>query len=89
MQLAPRRLALVVVLVCVACVQPQSARCKRVCARESECATTLNSSIPFDEKECVAACNTLESDVATIGKVQHHAECVMGRVDCREVLECP
>lgn len=79
----------IVVVAWAACVQPQSARCKRVCAREAECVTILSSAIPFDEKECVAACNTLESDVATISKVQRHAECVASGANCHAVLECP
>lgn len=72
-----------------ACTQPRSTRCKQICARESECLTTMNHSIPFDEKECVAACTTLEADVATLSKVQRHAECVATKTNCGDVLACP
>ena len=71
-----------------ACVQPRSARCKQVCARESECVTATSSSIPFDEKECVAACAVLESDQDNLAKVQKHADCVLKHPACGDVLDC-
>lgn len=77
------------VLVIAACTQPRSTRCKQVCARESECITATSNLIPFDEKECIAACTTLEADVATVAKVQRHADCVATNTDCRQVLACP
>lgn len=82
-----RLVALLVIL--SACAQPRSTRCKQICARESECVTTMNHSIPFDEKECVATCTTLETDVATLNKVQRHAECVAAKPTCGDVLACP
>ena len=80
---------LVLLLVAVAgCVQPRSARCKQVCAREYECVTATNSSIPFDEKECIAACAVLEADQDNLAKVQKHAECVTKKTACSDVLDC-
>ncbi len=78
----------VVALLVVACVQPRSARCKQVCARESECVTATSSSAPFDEKECVAACAVLEADQDNLAKVQKHADCVLKHPACADVLEC-
>ena len=79
---------LLAALACAACVQPRSARCKQVCARESECVTSTSSSIPFDEKECIAACAVLEADPDNLAKVQKHADCVNKQTSCTEVLEC-
>jgi hypothetical protein len=79
---------LLAVLLCAACVQPRSARCKQVCARESECVTVTSSSIPFDEKECIAACAVLEADQDNLAKVQKHADCVAKHTACSDVLEC-
>ena len=77
-----------VVLALVACVQARSQRCKQVCARESECVASTSSSIPFDEKECIAACAVLENDQDNLAKVQKHAECVAKHTACNEVLDC-
>ena len=82
------RFALVLAFVTVGCTQPRSARCKQVCAREYECATSTSSTVPFDEKECVAACAALEADPDSVAKVQAHAECVMQKQACPAVLEC-
>jgi hypothetical protein len=72
-----------------ACTQPHSAVCKTVCNREAECVASTNSSIPFDEKECVAACSVLESDQDNKAKVQKHAECVAkNEHSCSAVLDC-
>jgi hypothetical protein len=79
---------LVAVLLLAACVQPRSQRCKQVCAREYECVTSTSSSIPFDEKECVAACAVLEADQDNLAKVQKHADCVTKHTACSDVLEC-
>ena len=83
-------LALIVSTPLWACVQPRSARCKQVCARESECVTSSSSSssVPFDEKECVAACAVLEADQDNLAKVQKHADCVLKHPACGDVLEC-
>nr|HEX4313974.1 hypothetical protein [Kofleriaceae bacterium] len=80
--------ALALVLAAAACVQPRSARCKQVCTRESECISTTSSQIPFDEKECIAACAVLEGDQENVAKVEHHAECVNSQTSCAAVLEC-
>ena len=77
-----------VAVLLVACVQPRSQRCKQVCAREYECVTSTSSSIPFDEKECVAACAVLEADQDNLAKVQKHADCVTKHTACSDVLEC-
>jgi hypothetical protein len=71
------------------CTEPQSARCKEVCKREAECIEETGSKMPFDEKECIAACAALEHD-ATINaaKVQRHIECVAKQQTCTAVLEC-
>ena len=76
------------VLLLVSCVQPRSQRCKQVCARESECVTQTSSTIPFDEKECIAACAVLEADQDNLAKVQKHVDCVTKHTACNEVLEC-
>ncbi|CAN5166054.1 hypothetical protein BH11MYX1_BH11MYX1_13500 [soil metagenome] len=81
------RYALVALLV-TSCVQPRSARCKQVCARESECVTVNSSASPFDEKECVAACAVLEADQDNLAKVQKHADCVLKHPACGDVLDC-
>jgi hypothetical protein len=72
----------------VACTQPRSERCRKVCARESECVTQSSSQIAFDEKECVAACAALEADQDSLAKVQKHFDCVMSQQSCTSVLEC-
>ena len=71
------------------CTEPRSATCKEVCKREAECVEETSSKMPFDEKECIAACAALEHD-ATINaaKVQRHIQCVHGQQSCAAVLEC-
>jgi hypothetical protein len=59
-----------------------------VCTRESECISATNTSIPFDEKECVAACGVLEADQENVAKVEHHAACVTSQASCAAVLDC-
>lgn len=72
-----------------ACTEPRSAACKEVCKREAECIDATASKMPFDEKECVAACAALEHDVADNGaKVQRHIDCVHKQQSCEAVLEC-
>jgi hypothetical protein len=83
------RLALLLILVATACTQPRSARCKTVCTRESECISATSSTLPFDEKECIAACAVLEGDQENLAKVERHAECVAKQASCAAVLECP
>lgn len=80
--------ALALVVALVGCTQPRSLRCKQVCAREYECATSTSSPVPFDEKECEAACGALEADSDSVSKVQAHYECVMRQQACPAVLEC-
>ena len=78
-------------LLLIACTQPRSATCKDVCKREADCVDSTNAKIPFDEKECIAACAVLESDVAQNGaRVKRHADCVNSQQSCSGVLnDCP
>jgi len=73
----------------LACTEPRSAQCKEVCKREAECIDATSSKMPFDEKECIAACGALENDVADNGaKVTRHIDCVRSKQACEAVLEC-
>jgi hypothetical protein len=84
------RLAHVVVIAALAsCTQPRSKTCTDICARESDCITATKSEVPFDEKECVAACEVLRGDQQNLAKVEQHRECVMKNTSCEAVLECP
>lgn len=78
-----------VLLFAAACTQPRSKTCTDICTRENDCVTSTNSQIPFDEKECVAACEVLRSDPQNVAKVEQHKECVLGKASCTDVLECP
>jgi len=72
-----------------ACTQPRSQRCKSVCAREAECVDVTKSAVPFDEKECVAACAALENDTTdNAAKVVKHVDCVNRQQSCTAVLDC-
>ncbi len=76
-------------LLLAACTEPRSASCKKVCKREAECIEETGSKVPFEEKECVAACAALEQDSAHSGaKVTRHIECVTREKSCAAVLEC-
>ncbi len=83
------RIVFLLALVALGCTEPQSAQCKEVCRREAECVEETGSKMPFDEKECVAACAALEHD-ATVNaaKVQRHILCVNKQQSCSAVLEC-
>jgi hypothetical protein len=72
------------------CTEPRSSQCRQVCKREAECIEETGSKIPFEEKECVAACAALEQDSADNGaKVQRHVNCVNSKTSCAAVLaEC-
>jgi hypothetical protein len=85
--MTPMRLALALALL-LGCTQPRSARCRQICARESECITQTNSTLPFDEKECVAACSALEGDPDNLAKVEKHQACIARQQSCAAVLEC-
>ena len=83
--LAPLALAALL----AACMEPRSASCRDVCKREAECVEETSSKMPFDEKECVAACSALELDsTVNAAKVQRHIECVNKQPSCTAVLEC-
>jgi hypothetical protein len=72
------------------CTQPRSKACTDICSRESDCITAVKSEIPFDEKECIAACEVLRADQQNLAKVEQHRECVMkNNQSCEAVLECP
>ena len=83
------RLLLLAVLVLSACTEPRSNACREVCKREAECVEETGSKMPFDEKECVAACSALEQDTTVnAAKVQRHIDCVHKQQSCAAVLEC-
>jgi hypothetical protein len=82
------RFALVALLL-AGCTQPRSKTCVEICTRESDCITATKADIPFDEKECVSACEVLRSDQQNLPKVEAHHECVMKNASCQAVLECP
>jgi hypothetical protein len=71
------------------CTEPRSAACKEVCKREAECVDATGNKVPFDEKECIAACAALEHDVEhSAAKVARHIDCVNKQQACPAVLEC-
>lgn len=71
------------------CTEPRSQACKEVCKREAECIDATASKLPFDEKECIAACAALEHDVDnSAAKVQRHIACATQQAACTAVLEC-
>ena len=81
--------ALLLIALLAACTQPRSQRCREICKREADCVDQTGNKIPFDEKECIAACSVLEDDVAdNAAKVARHAECVKRAQACGDVLEC-
>jgi hypothetical protein len=82
------RLALVVALL-AGCTQPRSKTCVDICQREHDCINATKAEIPFDEKECVSACEVLRADQQNRAKVEAHRECVMKNASCSAVLECP
>lgn len=77
-----------ILLLVVGCTEPRSASCREVCKREAECVEETSSKMPFDEKECVAACAALEHDANNKAKVERHVECVHQQAACVAVLEC-
>lgn len=82
--------ALIVCALLAGCIQPRSKACTDICSRENDCITATKSEIPFDEKECVAACEVLRGDQQNLAKVEQHKECVMkNATSCPAVLECP
>ena len=81
--------SLLLVALLAACTQPRSKACRDTCARESDCIQSTNTQIPFDEKECVAACEVLRADQQNLAKVEQHKDCVMKNASCQAVLECP
>lgn len=81
--------ALLFAVLLAACTEPRSAACRDVCKREAECIEETSSKLPFDEKECIAACSALEHDVTVnAAKVQRHIDCVNKQTVCTAVLEC-
>lgn len=91
--MVPSMRALLSIAVAVAlgagCTQPRSKTCTDICSRESDCITAVKSEIPFDEKECVAACEVLRADQDNLAKVEQHRQCVMNNASCQAVLDCP
>ena len=86
--MSPMRFALVLALV-AGCTQPRSKTCVDICTREADCINATKAEIPFDEKECVSACEVLRSDQQNAAKVDAHKQCVMTNASCAAVLECP
>lgn len=83
------RLLLASLVAWLGCTEPRSATCREVCKREAECVEETGSKMPFEEKECIAACAALEQDTAnSAAKVQRHADCVRRQSTCSAVLEC-
>ena len=83
------RLSWCTLLLISACTEPRSKQCRDVCKREQECIEETNAKLPFEEKECVAACATLEHDAAeSAAMVRRHIECVHKQQSCTAVLEC-
>jgi hypothetical protein len=80
---------IVVLAVLAGCTQPRSKTCVDICARENDCINATKSEVPFDEKECVSACEVLRGDQQNEAKVEAHKECVMKNASCKDVLECP
>jgi hypothetical protein len=80
---------IVVLAVLAGCTQPRSKTCVDICARENDCINATKSEVPFDEKECVSACEVLRGDQENKAKVEAHKECVMKNASCKDVLECP
>ena len=79
----------VFLLLVLGCTEPRSAQCREICRREAECIEETGNKMPFEEKECVAACAALEQDVAhSAAKVQRHADCVRRQTTCAGVMEC-
>ena len=85
-----RALLMLSVVLATGCTQPRSKACTDICSRESDCITAVKSEIPFDEKECIAACEVLRADQQNLAKVEQHRECVMkNNQTCEAVLDCP
>jgi hypothetical protein len=83
------RSVLIAAVLLAACTEPRSATCREVCKREAECVEETGSKMPFDEKECMAACAALEHDAANnAAKVQRHIDCIRKQTSCAAVLEC-
>ena len=80
------RFAFIVVLL-LGCVQQRSERCKRACAHEYECVTQGQGSAPFDEKQCISVCSSLEASQDS-ARVEAHVACVEAHPTCSEALEC-
>lgn len=81
--------AVLVLVLLAGCVQPRSKTCSDICSKESDCITSTKSEIPFDEKECVAACEVLKADQSNQAKVEQHHACVTKTESCSAVLDCP
>ncbi|MGE0872752.1 MAG: hypothetical protein AB7P03_29630 [Kofleriaceae bacterium] len=81
--------AAILVISIAGCTEPRSSVCTTVCKRTAECIEQSTTKMPFDEKECIAACAALEKDPNDHGaKVKHHVECVNRQTTCQGVLDC-
>ncbi|MGE0546582.1 MAG: hypothetical protein AB7O24_11255 [Kofleriaceae bacterium] len=81
--------AAILAIAIAGCTEPRSAVCTTVCKRTAECVDQATTKMPFDEKECIAACAALEKDTTDHGaKVKRHVECVNKQTTCQGVLDC-
>jgi hypothetical protein len=68
------------------CTQTRSDTCKSICSHEADCIAETKAEIPFDEKECIAACSVLEQDPQNSAKVKQHGECI-AKHSCEDMLK--
>lgn len=85
-----RILFLVALVLCAACSDERSARCREVCQRGERCAEeTEDPSYKFDEGECTAACAFLEQDEKGAKIVDEYIRCVEAAGDdCAAIRRC-
>jgi len=94
--MTPMRFALVGVLLfggmlgfgTAGCSAPKSARCKRVCKRESKCSESASAKVKIDESECIVTCTALDRDDELREKVSRHIACVDKADNCEQVASC-
>ncbi len=81
-----RVLALLALLLPIACSSRKPTRCEEVCRREDQCGRELQ--VEVDHSECVDACTALDRDPSYQAVLDRHVSCVFAAVDCRAVLDC-
>jgi hypothetical protein len=63
--------------------------CERICREEASCVAETGVPIPFDEKDCRAACSSLDRDPQSVALVQKQLRCVnsaTGDTKCQTVI---